>query len=324
MDLLSNDLLLQIFSRLSEEERLEGGAKGLPSLRQLSLLEVPVSTGLAAALAGLPGLHTVRLEALRGPPPSAARPHLARLGTRLESLFFWFPRDGSPVDADGICTVPPGLLACTGLGHLAMVLASDNGWPHARLAGLDLLPALHEVHAHGGVPREVWTCPGLASLHVEGNPVGLPAASLPASQLALLTELHLSGWDSVCQLSALPPGPYLEGPLAELDVSGNLFQPNRVPAALGAATALERLAVSWDCDPAMIWQQWPAAESTLCQLEGLQSLSVSFLDSSLPASSMHSRHLVSSSEAEDVLHELVSSSELALSLEVSPDLYWGV
>ncbi|KAL4436983.1 hypothetical protein ABPG75_004122 [Micractinium tetrahymenae] len=230
-------------------------------LRQLSLWEVPITAELAVAIASLPALESVALWAVRDPPAEAAWPHLAQLGARFKLLDMTAFMTDLPRNAEGIHQMPPGLLACTGLGQLDLCLIPWDAFPSTRLAGLTALPALRSMNTDGGVPREAWTCRGLTCLQTLNNPVAMPSLSLPPSQLAPLRELGLSCWDSggrpfpekLCHLSALesltlshcrlPPVGALQPQISQLSTMlARLVEDSRDPLpSLEADAALRHL-----------------------------------------------------------------------------------
>ena len=184
----------------------------LPRLRRVNLSGISLEPELAAALADLPQLESAGLSSMPGLPEEAAWPPLARMGTRLQRLDFPLYADYLPM-RDGIFHIPDGMLALTGLGELDIQLTMplEGGFLAHRLGGLDALPALHTLTTDCGAPQEVWTCPGLTYLHIQGPSAALPAPGY-AGQLSPLRELELhrclvddaAGFPEVlCQLSGL-------------------------------------------------------------------------------------------------------------------------
>lgn len=184
--------------------------RALPRLRQISIHAVPLTAGLAVALASGPRVEAVHLEPSNGLEtfPAGVWEPLAQLGNRLNSMHLTVRMPGLRRAADPPMRylLPAGLLALTGLGRLDMVLITADAFPATRLAGLEQTP-LHTLVTDGGTPDEVWSCMQLTELHAHNDLIAMPATghgTLPPLRTLDLDGWHARGFPAVlCGLSCL-------------------------------------------------------------------------------------------------------------------------
>ena len=160
---------------------------------------------LAAALASLPQLQSVRLDCEELPAGGSAWRSLGQLGNRLQRLDLLLHNYGLAGDASeqgradsggqpaSATQQLAGLLNLTAVQHLALNITGGGDAQQSALAGLDQLPTLHSlmVQNHARVPEVVWSCEHLTGLSLLYSLLpGMPEAV--GCQLSSLRQLALS------------------------------------------------------------------------------------------------------------------------------------
>ncbi|KAL4425367.1 hypothetical protein ABPG75_009383 [Micractinium tetrahymenae] len=247
---------------------------GLPRLRSLSLCNCALSAeGLAACLAALPALQSLRLASNDGLPSRAC---LAALSSRLTALSLE-PAKGSPA-ADVGAALEAGLPQLTALRRLALRVPHGAAEHRSMPAAVARLPSLHSfawlIGARAGsgrmlqrqlvgplpqLPAGGW----LSQLTSLALPAGVAAASLAA--LAAATQLQRLALDHFCALPADPQSdllslagrhPALRKLRLSLGSSGCALGTAAFVQAAAALAANPRLSIAAEAAPLLPEEEW--------------------------------------------------------------------
>lgn len=217
--------------------------RALTTLTSVDLHCEPLPAELAAALASLPQLQSARLQGWEPPADdSGAWQQLAALGSRLRGLHFVLGDAAANEDVPAV--LPPGLLALTAAGSIALDIYP--GWDEQQpgLPGLDRLPGVDSVTMwHTFNPPEVWRCSNLRSLEFHNATAGvaLPHDAQPAAHLTQLTSLSLV---YACFDGGRLPPPLCSLPrLQALRVDHCGFSELQLPLQASLLTALRQLSL---------------------------------------------------------------------------------